>query len=807
MTSLIFVESNTTGTGMMALATARNLGFTPVLLTSRPGRYPGLASTGAVVAEHDTNSLARLREAVASLGPVAGITTTSEFYLVTAARLAAELGLPGNPPEAVAVCRHKPALRRLLPDPRVRYAVATDTTGVDEALARVGLPCVVKPADDTGSYGVRVCATAAEARAHAQAVLGLRVNVRGQPTAGAALIETYLDGPEYSVEMVGTPDGQVCAGITGKSVASGPHPVETGHIFPADLRAGARAEIEAAVRRALAAAGLHGGVTHTEVKYGPDGCSVVEVNARPAGGMIPELVRQATGVDLVATQLRWAAGLPAPVAPAVTAAAGIRFLTAGRDGIVTGIGGADAAAAVDGVLDVTVTAAPGDPVRRPASAYDRLGHVIAAGATRASVQRALDEASAVLRVSVGPATPVADFDSHDPALAADPFPAYERLRSSGCPVSWSGAWDGFWVASRHAEVAAVARDHDFKTADVLPDGTVQGISIPPPGHTGRMIPLELDTPACLKYRRLLSPLYSPSQVASRRGELRELAAGCVDAIAAGGRADLVDALTLRLPGIVTMRDIGLPDERWREMADMIHRGLLSSPHDMDTARDYAQLVCLEIIAELETCGDRGIIGMLRAAEIDGAPLSDADIVSIVYLLLLGMDPASTLTATALWHLARHPDMKERLIADPSLIPRAAEEYLRWVSPIQGTGRIARRDVVLGGADLRAGDRLFVSWASANRDALVFGEADRVDLDRDTSRHVAFGGGVHYCLGASLVRAMFTVMIEEILTRIPGYTLADEAAVEWFPDVSFAYGVSALPVTFPPERPGLPDEET
>jgi cytochrome P450/biotin carboxylase len=800
MTVLAFVESNTTGTGVTALATTRRLGLTPVLLATCPGRYRGLDGAGATVVECDTNSLPSLREAMSGLGPVAGVTTTSEFYLVHAATLAAEYGLPGNPPEAVAACRDKPELRRrLAPEPGLRYAVCAALADVDDALALVGLPCVVKPADDTGSSGVRVCATAAEARAQAAVVLDLRVNVRGQRTAGVALIETYLDGQEYSVEMVGTQDGQVCAGITEKSVAAGPHPVEIGHVFPAALRDEDRDRIVATVRHALAVAGLHGGVTHTEVKYGPGGCSVIEVNARPAGGMIPELVRLATGVDLVETHLRWAAGLPAGLAPVPSGVAGIRFLTASRDGVIAAITGADAAAAIPGVRDVAILAAAGETVRCAENAYDRLGHVIAAGATHATVRRVLDDASAVLRTAVTPVADAVDFDSHDPALAADPFPAYAKLRAARCPVSWSTAWDGFWIASRHAEVTKIARDGDFKTAQTLADGTVQGISIPPLGHTGRMIPLELDMPECLKYRRLLSPLYSPSKVASRGSELRELAARCVDDIAADGHADLVGALTLRLPGIITMRDVGLPEERWRYLADVIHRGLFSSPHDTEAARDYAQLACLEIIEELEEDRGRGIIGMLRDARIDGAPLPDADIASVVYLLLLGMDPASTLTATALWHLAQHPELKAQLAEDPSLFPVAAEEYLRWVSPIQGTGRVARRDMTFSGADLRAGDRLFASWASANRDTDVFDDPDRVLLYRDAARHVAFGGGAHYCLGASLVRAMFTVMVEEVLSRIPDYTLSSEAAVEWFPDVSFAYGVSALPVTFQPER--------
>ncbi|BBH67854.1 cytochrome P450 [Actinoplanes sp. OR16] len=392
-----------------------------------------------------------------------------------------------------------------------------------------------------------------------------------------------------------------------------------------------------------------------------------------------------------------------------------------------------------------------------------------------------------------------DFDTHAPEIAADPFPTYEKLRS-GCPVKHTGAWGGYWVAAGHAEVASAARDTNFRTAQVLADGTVQGVSIPPLGHTGRLVPLEVASPQCLKYRKLLARFYSTSRVAAREAEFRSLAAACVDAVIADGSCDIVDALTLRLPAIITMRDIGVPEDRWRDVDDLVHEALLSAPHDLDGARDAAQMACLDIIEAMDTRGDAehdDLIDHLRRSEIDGAPVGDDDIVSMLYLLLLGIDPTSTLTATALWHLARNPELRDRLIADPSLIPQAGEEFLRWVSPVQATNRSVGADTELGGRQLAEGDRVMLTWASANRDEGVFADAGTVDLDRDAGRHVAFGGGQHFCLGAGIVRSMFLVMMEEVLTRMPDYRIADPAGVEWFPDLSSVYGVSALPITFTP----------
>jgi cytochrome P450 len=395
-----------------------------------------------------------------------------------------------------------------------------------------------------------------------------------------------------------------------------------------------------------------------------------------------------------------------------------------------------------------------------------------------------------------PAAAVTDFNSHDPAIAADPFPTYERLRAT-CPVTWSRSWGGFWVVSGHAEVASASRSPLVKTAQTLADGTTQGVSIPPLGHTGKLVPLEMDSPACLKYRRLLASFYSPSRVKARMPEFRRLAAECLNEVIESGSCDIVTALTLRLPGILTMRDIGLPEERWAEIETMLHRALLSAPHDLAASREAAQLICLDIIEEMEARRDGangGLIEYLLKARVDGQPVSDEDIISMMYLLLLGIDPTSTLTATTLLYLAGDPELKARLIADRTLIPDVADEFLRWVSPVQGTSRTLAADMVSGGQELRPGDRLLLIWASANRDESVFPDAGRVDPDRDASAHLAFGGGQHYCLGAAMVRAMFTAMLDEVLTRIPDYVPSADA--KWFPDLSSVYGVNELRITFP-----------
>ncbi|MFE2323261.1 pyridoxal-phosphate dependent enzyme [Streptomyces sp. NPDC059385] len=403
---LLFVESNTTGTGMLALDRARELGTVPVLLTGDPDRYRGLAETGAEVVRCDTNSDAALRAAVQERfrrEEIAGVTTTSDFYVPAAARIARWLGLPGNAPEAVAVCRDKSALRERLRAAGVRqprYALVREPAGAAAAVARTGLPCVVKPADDSGSTNVLLCSDEAEVRAQIERILAIDTNVRGMPTARTVLVEEYLDGPEYSVEMFGGDGQAVCVGITAKSVTAGPHFVEHRHLFPAPLSAATAQLITDTVTAALDAAGIRLGATHTEVKLTAEGPALVEINPRPAGGMIPELIRLATGVDLLDAQLRAALGLPPHLKAEEAGHAGIQFLLADTEGTLTAVHGAEAAAAVEGVESVLVTAAPGTPVRTPRSASDRLGHVIARHAEPAGVHAALDAARALVRLDI-----------------------------------------------------------------------------------------------------------------------------------------------------------------------------------------------------------------------------------------------------------------------------------------------------------------------------------------------------------------------------------------------------------------------
>lgn len=401
---VVFVESNTTGTGVLALRTATRLGLAPVLLTKDPARYPGLDETGCPVVLCDTEDEAAVRAAADSAAAgrtVAGVTTTSDFYLVHAAALARSLERPGHAPDTAALCRDKSLSRAVLSEagvPQPAHVVVESAGEVAAAVTRVGLPCVVKPADGSGSQDVRWCADEASALTHAARILAATENVRGQTRAGKVLVEEFAEGPEYSVEMFCAGGEAVCVGVTQRTTTALPYFVETGHLFPAVLPPAAGAELAESARQALKAIGFELGPAHVEVRLTPAGPVVIEVNGRLAGGMIPELVRAATGIDLLDQHLRAATGRPLALKADRARHAGLRFLTATETGVLAGITGAAEAARVPGVESVVTTGTPGRTVRPPQDAYDRLGHVLAVGSTPREVEAALDTATALIRV-------------------------------------------------------------------------------------------------------------------------------------------------------------------------------------------------------------------------------------------------------------------------------------------------------------------------------------------------------------------------------------------------------------------------
>lgn len=383
--TLALVESNTTGTGRLFAAAGRALGLQPVVFTADPGRYPYLATDDVEHVLVDTADEDALWHQVRARD-VGAVLSSSEYFVATAAALAARLGLPGPDPEAIRRCRDKGAQRDALAGMpgAPGHQVCADPAAAAAATTRLGGDVVVKPCLGSGSEGVRACRGPEEAAAWAGKLLSRSVNERGMAVPARVLVEQQLDGPECSVEVL---DGTVW-GVTTKHLGPEPHFVETGHDFPAVLDDQEHRAITDVTAEALRRLGLQSGPAHVELRRTARGPVVVEVNARLAGGMIPRLVELATGQDMIDAVVRGALGQPGAAPRPSTKHASIRFLVA--TGLVRGVGGVASAKLVPGVVDAVCTAVVGEI--RPAhhSFRDRAGYVISLADNETDAVRAAE---------------------------------------------------------------------------------------------------------------------------------------------------------------------------------------------------------------------------------------------------------------------------------------------------------------------------------------------------------------------------------------------------------------------------------
>ncbi|GAA3291733.1 ATP-grasp domain-containing protein [Streptomyces cinereospinus] len=344
--------------------------------------HPLLGARNVVTA--DTNDPEALLPEVERLHAVLGfdgVLTSCDYYLPVAARIAGRLGLPGPGPEAVGNACRKDATRRVLAGagvPQPRFAVHGEWADIARAAKEIGYPLVVKPVDLCAGMYVRRVDDEAELATACRALAGFPVNARGQRRAPVVLLEELLDGPEVSVETVSHAGAVHVVGVTDKSLGGAPAFIETGHMFPAALTPADAEAAEQTALRALKALGLtEGVVAHTEIRLTSAGPRVVEVNPRPAGNRITELVRHVTGIDLAAAFVDVALGRAPDLRRTDTGlrSAAIGFLLPHTAGTLEALDGTALEDAPD-VLEVQLTA-PGTQVKAAGSNNEYLGHVMA----------------------------------------------------------------------------------------------------------------------------------------------------------------------------------------------------------------------------------------------------------------------------------------------------------------------------------------------------------------------------------------------------------------------------------------------
>lgn len=399
--AVLFVESNTSGTGGLFARTAARMGYRPVLVTTRPEKYAYLAGEGApevvVVPRVDEEALDEVvREWFSGGAEIAGVTSSSEYFIPAAAALAARLGLPGPDPARVRDARDKSHQREVLATggvPSPRFRVVGSPGEAARAADDFGPPVVVKPLRGSGSVGVRACADAGEASRQAAHLL------TAPDGGGRVLVESLVDGAEFSVEVFG---GRV-VGITRKHLGRLPHFVETGHDHPAAVEPEVARALEDSVTRGTALLGLGWGPAHWELRVRDGRAVPIEVNPRLAGGFIPELVRHAQGVDLIRETLRLVVGETPELDPVRRRFASIRFLFAPVGGRLARVEGVREVRGAANVVDVALYRSPGDTLELHGDFRDRIGHVVACADAPDDAASSAERALASLRVRVGDA--------------------------------------------------------------------------------------------------------------------------------------------------------------------------------------------------------------------------------------------------------------------------------------------------------------------------------------------------------------------------------------------------------------------
>ncbi|MDX2166056.1 MAG: cytochrome P450 [Deltaproteobacteria bacterium] len=389
------------------------------------------------------------------------------------------------------------------------------------------------------------------------------------------------------------------------------------------------------------------------------------------------------------------------------------------------------------------------------------------------------------------------FDPFDEATRRNPAPIYARARREQ-PLY---RHPGFPIVSifRYADVQRVLRDAETWSNRFPPPPGVDLSRLPPPSMLGQ------DPPDHTRLRGLVSQAFTPRIVRRLEPRLREIADALVRAALEAGEVDLVPALTTPLPVIAIAEIIGVPAEdreQFKQWSDVAVAGLgngLFAPPDGERLRQLGAVMqdmgaYFAALAEQRRRAPReDLLSGLVRAELEGSRLSHQEMLTMLVLLLVaGNETTTTLIGNAVLTLLDHPAELARLRRDPGLLPTAVDEVLRFASPVQLDPRRATRRVTLAGQTIEA-EQIVVSWiGSANRDAEEFEDGERFDVGRADNRHLAFGFGPHYCLGANLARLEAQVALETLLRLTRDFARVDDAPLPLHPSIVFN-GVTALPL--------------
>ena len=394
-----------------------------------------------------------------------------------------------------------------------------------------------------------------------------------------------------------------------------------------------------------------------------------------------------------------------------------------------------------------------------------------------------------------------------PEFLADPYPIYSRLRSEA-PVYWSDSWKA-WLITRYRDVASALLDpRRFSSA-----GRVTSLLAHlPQTERHRLHPLEShfasglinsDPPDHTRVRALINKAFTPRRVEVMRPRVDEIVGQLLDQVQSKGQMDVVRDLAYPLPAIVIAEMLGVPvgdRDSFKLWADEISSfqgtgrataaGATNSQEYLLQMRAYLR----DLIENRRQHPREDLLSAMVAAEEEGNKLSLEELLSTcVTLMIAGHETTTCLITLGLWLLLQNSDEMRRLKQDPALVNSAVEEFLRYESPIQKDMRRVTEDAEFGGKRLRRGDIALLMLGAANRDPEQFTEPDRFDIGRKENRHLAFGYGIHFCVGASLARLEAPIAIKAVLDRMPNLQLSEQP-VDWRRGAIFRY-LESLSVAF------------
>jgi cytochrome P450 len=390
----------------------------------------------------------------------------------------------------------------------------------------------------------------------------------------------------------------------------------------------------------------------------------------------------------------------------------------------------------------------------------------------------------------------ADYDIFEQEYVRHPYLIWDELRNS-CPVAHSDRWGSSWLPTRFEDVFAIAHDHERFSSRSITVTPVPHEQAAAADYSIRALPISVDPPMHTWSRRLLLPAFNLRSVEKWEPVTRDLCRSLVAGFAREGRADAAAGYAQQIPVRVIAGMLGIPAEMSDTFTGWV-RGVLEiglqNPEIRVKSRAAIIAFFRECLATRRATPGDDLISELLAAEVDGHPIAEDDIIGICVLLLIaGIDTTWSAIGSSLWHLATHAEDRARLAADPRLMSTAVEELLRAYAPVT-MARIVNQDTEVAGCPMRAGDRVLMSFPAANRDPEKFPDADKVLIDRPKNPHIAFGVGIHRCVGSNLARMEVRVALEEWMAGIPDFWVEEPDAVTWAGGQ--VRGPRSLPVVFP-----------